>query len=66
MRVQLDTDRTAIVAHMGELCRLGYGDDAGLAQHLKSVGFDSATETLADPAAIRNVSVSGCGSISCS
>ena len=40
--------------------------DAGLAQHLQSVGFDSATETLADPQAVRNVTVSGCGSISCS
>ena len=38
--------------------------DAGLAQHLQSVGFDSATETLADPQAVRNVTVSGCGSIS--
>ncbi|MDH4480672.1 MAG: hemerythrin domain-containing protein [Rhodoferax sp.] len=38
--------------------------DAGLAQHLQSVGFDSATETLANPAAVRNVTVSGCGSVS--
>jgi hemerythrin len=37
--------------------------DAGLAQHLQSVGFDSASETLADPQAIRNVSVSGCAAI---
>ena len=40
--------------------------DAGLAQHLQSVGFDSATETLADPKAVRKATVSGCGSISCS
>jgi hypothetical protein len=40
--------------------------DAGLAAHLKSVGFDSVTETLADPSAIQNVTMSGCGSVSCS
>jgi len=40
--------------------------DAGLAQHLKSVNFDSVTETLADPSVIRNVTMSGCGSVSCS
>jgi hypothetical protein len=40
--------------------------DAGLAAHLKSVGFDSATETLADPSVIQNVTMSGCGSVSCS
>ena len=40
--------------------------DAGLAQHLKNVGFDSETETVADPAAIQNVTMSGCGSVSCS
>jgi hypothetical protein len=40
--------------------------DAGLAVHLKSVGFDSVTETLADPSAIQNVIMSGCGSVSCS
>lgn len=40
--------------------------DAGLAQHLKSVGFDTTTETLPDPAAIRPASMSGCGSVSCS
>jgi hemerythrin len=40
--------------------------DAGLAQHLKSVNFDSDTETLADPSVIRNVTMSGCGSVSCS
>ena len=40
--------------------------DAGLAQHLKSVNFDSVTETLADPSAIQNVTMSGCGSVSCS
>lgn len=40
--------------------------DAGLALHLKSVGFDSATETLADPSVIRPATMSGCGSVSCS
>jgi hemerythrin-like metal-binding protein len=39
--------------------------DAGLAQHLKSVNFDSETETLADPAIVKNVTMSGCGSVSC-
>lgn len=39
--------------------------DAGLAQHLKEVGFDSTTETLADPSVIRPASMSGCGSVSC-
>ena len=60
-----------IINRMGEALGEWFGQhaqtmDAGLAQHLQSVGFDSATETLADPAAIRNVTVSGCGSISCS
>ena len=40
--------------------------DAGLAQHLKNVGFDSATETLADPSTVRPAEMSGCGSVSCS
>ena len=40
--------------------------DAGLAAHLKSVGFDSESESLADPSAIQNVTMSGCGSVSCS
>ena len=40
--------------------------DAGLAQHLKNVGFDSTTETLADPSAVRPATMSGCGSVSCS
>lgn len=40
--------------------------DAGLALHLKEVGFDPATETLADPSASRPASMSGCGSVSCS
>ena len=40
--------------------------DAGLAQHLKSVNFDSMTETLADPSVIQNVTLSGCGSVSLS
>lgn len=40
--------------------------DAGLALHLKEVGFDSRTETLADPAKVRPATMSGCGSVSCS
>ena len=40
--------------------------DAGLAQHLKNVGFDSRTETLADPSTVRPATMSGCGSVSCS
>lgn len=40
--------------------------DAGLALHLQSVGFDTATETLADPERVRPASMSGCGSVSCS
>lgn len=40
--------------------------DAGLAQHLKNVGFNSSTETLADPSAVRPATMSGCGSVSCS
>jgi hemerythrin-like metal-binding protein len=40
--------------------------DAGLAQHLKNVGFDSRTKTLADPSAVRPATMSGCGSVSCS
>lgn len=40
--------------------------DAGLALHLKDVGFDSVTETLADPERVRPASMSGCGSVTCS
>ena len=40
--------------------------DAGLAMHLKNVGFDSTTETLVDPGKVRPASMSGCGSVSCS
>lgn len=40
--------------------------DAGLALHLRSVGFDTVTETLADPDRVRPASMSGCGSVSCS
>ena len=40
--------------------------DAGLALHLKDVGFDSTTETLADPERVRPASMSGCGSVTCS
>lgn len=40
--------------------------DAGLAQHLQSLDFDSTTETLPDPARVRPATMSGCGSVSCS
>lgn len=40
--------------------------DAGLALHMKEVGFDSRTETLADPDRVRPATMSGCGSVSCS
>ena len=40
--------------------------DAGLALHLKEVGFDFLTETLADPNRVRPATMSGCGSVSCS
>lgn len=40
--------------------------DAGLALHLQSVGFNTQTETLADPSKVRPASMSGCGSVSCS
>lgn len=40
--------------------------DAGLALHLKDVGFDSRTETLADPSKVRPATMSGCGSVTCS
>jgi hemerythrin len=40
--------------------------DAGLAQHMKAVGFDTQTETLADPGKVRPATMSGCGSVSCS
>lgn len=40
--------------------------DAGLAQHMKQVQFDSATETLADPALVTPATMSGCGSVTCS
>ena len=40
--------------------------DAGLAQHMKNVKFDSKTETLEDPSLVRPATMSGCGSVSCS
>ena len=40
--------------------------DAGLAQHLRSLGFDTETETLPDPSKVRPATMSGCGSVSCS
>jgi hemerythrin len=40
--------------------------DAGLAQHMQSVKFDSRSETLEDPSLVRPATMSGCGSVSCS
>ena len=40
--------------------------DAGLALHMRQVGFDSNTETLADPSRVRPATMSGCGSVHCS
>jgi hemerythrin-like metal-binding protein len=66
----LDSDKTIITRMAEALAEWFPGHansmDAGLAAHLKSVGFDSVTETLADPSAIQNVTMSGCGSVSCS
>ena len=66
----LDSDPTIITRMAEALAEWFPGHansmDAGLAAHLKSVGFDSVTETLADPSAIKNVTMSGCGSVSCS
>ena len=66
----LDTDKQIITRMAEALIEWFPGHaasmDAGLAAHLKSVGFDSVTETLSDPSAIRNVTMSGCGSDSCS
>ena len=65
----LDSDKT-IITRMAEALAEWFPShagsmDAGLAAHLKSVGFDSVTETLTDPSAIKNVTMSGCGSVSC-
>jgi hemerythrin-like metal-binding protein len=66
----LDTDKQIITRMAEALAEWFPGHansmDAGLAAHLKSVGFNSVTETLADPSAIKNVTMSGCGSVSCS
>lgn len=40
--------------------------DAGLARHMRAVGFDSRTETLADPSRVRPATMTGCGSGQCS
>src|SRR5690554_5952193 len=40
--------------------------DAGLALHMKEVGFDSSTETLADPSKVKPATMTGCGSVHCS
>ncbi|TSE18381.1 Bacteriohemerythrin [Tepidimonas alkaliphilus] len=39
--------------------------DAGLAQHMRTVGFDSRTERLADPSRVRPATMTGCGSVHC-
>ena len=66
----LDTDKDIITRMAEALAEWFPGHaasmDAGLAAHLKSVGFDSETETLADPSVIQTVTMSGCGSVSCS
>ena len=66
----LDSDKTIITRMAEALAEWFPGHansmDAGLAAHLKSVGFDSESETLADPSAIKTVTMSGCGSVSCS
>lgn len=40
--------------------------DAGLALHMRSLGFDSETETLPEGTTVRPATMSGCGSVSCS
>lgn len=40
--------------------------DAGLAQHLKSLAFDTRTESMPDPDRVKPASMSGCGSVTCS
>ena len=39
--------------------------DSGLAIHLKEVGFDTVTETLAHPERVKGLNSSGCGSSTC-
>jgi hemerythrin len=66
----LDSDKTIITRMAEALAEWFPGHansmDAGLAAHLKSVGFDSVTESLADPSTVQKVTMSGCGSVSCS
>jgi len=40
--------------------------DAGLALQMRTVGFDSRSETLADPSRMRPATMTGCGSVHCS
>lgn len=40
--------------------------DAGLALHLRQLGFDTSTEALPEGVQIRPATMSGCGSVSCS
>ena len=65
-----DNDKTIITRMAEALAEWFPGHtasmDAGLAAHMKSVGFDSVSETLADPSVIHNVTMSGCGSVSAS
>jgi hemerythrin len=60
----------AIISHLAETLVEWFSQhattvDAGLALLSKEVGFDPATETMADPSAIRPASMSGCRSVSC-
>ena len=63
----LDTDKQIITRMAEALAEWFPGHansmDAGLAAHLKSVGFDSPTESLADPSAIHNLTMSGFGMV---
>ena len=66
----LDTDKQ-IITRMAEALAEWFPShaasmDAGLAAHLLSVQFDSVSETLADPSIIKHVTMTGCGSVSCS
>ncbi len=60
---------TDIINRMGEALAEWFAQhavsmDAGLAQHLQSIGFDSATETMAEAQATRNATVSSCANSS--
>ena len=66
-----DTGATEIISRLAEALVEWFPQhaasmDAGLALHMNEVGFDSKTETLADPDRVRPATMSGCGSVSCS